>query len=253
MSARADSYWQLLAASVGAPSALDRVLAGLAADQLDAGTHGRADTPSIVRQRVEAVAAYDVSILTGLADSWRPPADVAADPFWVAAWRASLRHLAHIPRIARLASAAPELASESALVWPAGSSAARSWDDLVTESSSRFTPYDEFRRWAGSPLRDASLDAPQLQSAPLLMWRVLRDRTHLLDESARNHVRSMGKTAFRVDPLEGALLLEVLARIEPAGLAAARTQLTSLLSSIADAREVIPLAYVLAGDNWRAP
>ena len=85
------------------------------------------------------------------------------------------------------------------------------------------------------------------------MLRILRGREELLDSAARNLLRSVAVGALTLDPLESALLLEIVRKFDPNVVAVAREGLVQLLPTLRDARLVIPLAYVLVSPHWIAP
>ena len=252
LSMRQDGYWGLLAASAGMPSALASLLIRLSTEQLDKATLRSEITPSLVREHVEALAAFDTEQLIELTDSWRPPSEIRGDPFWQAAWSTALRHLRK-PELLKMVAEVPELAAEVAALAPADVHGVRSWSELAHEYKSRFIPYETVRGWARIPLSDRSIGVQQVKPAPLLMLRVLRTREQLLDPAARNQLRSAAGDVLKLDSFEAALLLEIVRKFDPNVITAARKDLTELLPGLPDARAVIPLAYVLVSPNWIVP
>jgi hypothetical protein len=252
LSTREDSYWEMLAAAAGSPAALERVQGGLSRDALDGGSDGAAIAPSIVSERVEALAAWDPARLEVLARSWRAPAEVAEDPLWLAAWTSALRHLHARGGTDRRAFAIPALATEASVLWPEPRPA-RSWDEIVRDYGSRFVAYETVRLWATGPLSDAAIRADQLSNAPLALLRVLRGRERLLTADARELWRTWTTDAHKRDPLDAAVAIELASKVEPVALSHARVELTSALRKMTDARAAIPLAYVLVSPYWVAP
>ena len=114
---RSDGYWELLATAAGAPEAVERTVRGLTAQELDRGAHGLALAPSLVEERVEALAAHDVGRLVELAREWTAPSAMDDHPWWQAAWRTSLRHLKDAGAISRQDVEAPWLEGEVAVLW----------------------------------------------------------------------------------------------------------------------------------------
>jgi hypothetical protein len=90
---RRDSYWEFIATAAGDPQAVAITVHGLTREELDRGAHGDAIAPSIVRERVEALAAWNPARLAELASRWRKPAECIGDPYHEAAWSAAERHL----------------------------------------------------------------------------------------------------------------------------------------------------------------
>jgi hypothetical protein len=250
---RQDGYWELLAASVGTPRALARVLTGLSREQLEQAARSDEITPSLVRERVEALAAFDPRLLADLAGSWRSPAEIRGDPFWQAAWGTALRHLRELDLFSEMATRAPELAAEVAIIGSTPAPEARSWSQLIHKYKSQFIPYDTLRMWANLPLSDSAISVRAVEAAPLLLLRILRGREQLLDSAARNHLRSVAVDALALDPLESALLLEIVRRFDTNVIAVVREGLVQLLPALLDARVVIPLAYLLVSPHWIAP
>jgi len=253
LSVRQDGYWELLATAAGAPDAVARILVSLSREQLDKAAFGDWVTPSLVRERVEALAAFDTSKLIELADSWRPLAEISRDPFWGAAWSTALRHLEWPEATEEVVTSVLEFAAEAAVIPPDRMPYTTSWDELVNAYESRFTPYETVRKWAKIPLSDSSIGIHQIKSAPLLMLRIFRSRERLLDPSARRYLRSAAADVLRLDALEGALLLEIVRTFDPDAITAARRDLQQFLPQLRDARLIIPLVYVLISPDWIAP
>ncbi len=253
LSSRDDSYWELLAAAVGSRQAVKRLQSALSREQLDLGAEGNAIAPSFVRERVEALAAYDSRPLIEIARSWRPPYELSGSPFWVAAWSVALRHLKEHNAINWINTNEPELDSEAAILWPTQEIGPRSWSEFVDGYRAHFTPYNRIRLWANTRLLDTSISARQIEELPVLVLRIMRGREHILDQSARHYLRSVADNLVSLDPLEAAILLEILSKFDPGVTIRARDELVARLHSLQDARAVIPLAYVLVSQHWRTP
>jgi hypothetical protein len=272
LSARDDGYWELAAASAGAPSALERVRAGLTGEELERGARGDAIAPSVVRERVEAVAACDPRMLIEIAGGWGAPVELGDRPFFAAAFGAALRHLAAHGAITRSAitrsevagsevagsrvAVDPELEAEVEILWPlARDIEARRWRDLVdAHRRAAHVPFDRIRALARVPLVDRALGVNDVADAPWAMLRALRGREHLLDPSARAHLREVASgLSPDADPFDAAVLVEIASRVDPELLAIVRDAFVARLPGEPDARAVIPLVYVLLGNGWVVP
>src|SRR5690606_15967317 len=81
----------------GRMDSVQRSMDGLTAKALDLCFEGPAVSPSLVQQRIEALAACDVGLLLEVSRSWRPPDTISLDlmdeaaDFWTCAWSSAMR------------------------------------------------------------------------------------------------------------------------------------------------------------------
>lgn len=254
LASRSDGYFELLATAAGDPEATKRTHEGLTGGALTAGAHGPAVAPSLVAERVEALSVASAGRLGALSEGW--PAGEDRGPFIDAAWRTALRHLQHLGGAAAERAEAlrrqPSLQAEAVRVWgPAAPPPVLEWEDLGAGPST----LDRYRGLAWAPLAEASLTAEDLSAVTPLALRALRGRTTVLDASARAALRK-ACADLPTDPAEAALWLEtsedvgVLGDIE---LNQVRDRLILRLGGSAEARNLIPVAYVVLRRGWRVP
>lgn len=87
-----ESKWQDIAIAAGHPIAVQDITHNLLGENL-LGAGIPHFPPSKIRQRVEALAAYDVGLLRKLSLTWPPPNEVPEYPnFAYGVWFAGLRH-----------------------------------------------------------------------------------------------------------------------------------------------------------------
>ena len=254
--ARDDGYWELLATALGHPEALMRTRQGLNAAEIEKGAMGLALAPSLIRERVEALAAYDPVLLVELSKGWLRPHAIGGADWWIAAWEPALRHLAACGAIDAHAIDEESLARERNLLWPRVAAEACSWRELLTAvgPAAGGLRGDTLRRLAHCELSNIRLGAAEVEAAPPPMLRLLRGRWELLDESARASISRLARAqlAGDGDPFEAAIVVEAALACATLPLEWARQALAARLHSAHDPRELIPLFYVLAG-NWRVP
>jgi hypothetical protein len=182
LAVRGDGYWELLATAAGAPSSIARTEKALSADVLRLGAQGPAEAPSVVRERVDALCAWDPGILARLATTWLEPRDINDDPWWTAAWSAGLRHLKTLGVIDRNRADVAALAAEVALLWGDHPNQEISWRRWAEATKGRLSA--SIREMAQARIVEDNLTGVDIEGAPLSMLRLLRGRTHLLDASA---------------------------------------------------------------------
>jgi hypothetical protein len=252
LSARSDGSWELLAAPAGSTDALAEVLRGLSRTELDRGALGLALAPSIVRDRVEAVASRDHRLLADLAATWARPVEIGDHQWWLAAWGSSIRHLQELGAITRDEVDVPELAPEVELVWGESPRAAISWRRFAAEKRARFVPYDSIRAAGNAEIEEDTLTAADLEGTSPLLLRALRGRSSRLDDSARAALAAWADEALDRDPFEAALILELCDELSLAVAETVRERLVDRAEHLDDPRAIIPLAYVALG-NWVVP
>jgi hypothetical protein len=250
---RTGSRWVFLAAAAGKREAIEELCTALSRAELDRGTAGAALTPSLVSERVEALAASGGNTLVRVARDWRRPSEIGDDPFWSAAWTSALRHVAAPLALDANDFRASAVAMEAQLLWPTGDVVTHTWDALAATCRARLVPYEEIRRWSSCNLADRHFQEQQVRDAPTLLLRVLRGRFDLLTAGAVHTLRERSDDLLDQDPFEAALLAEVLTTFDDSWLATFRRRLVQRLPTVHDAQEIIPLAYLLLGHGWVVP
>jgi hypothetical protein len=250
---RTDGRWSFLAAAAGDQKAIEELAAALSRKELDRGTGGAALTPSLVSERVEALAVSAGATLARVALGWRKPAECGDDPFWTAAWVPALRHLA--PRLSLNPSEfrLPATAREAELLWPTGVKCTCTWNELAATYRSRYVLYDELREWSLHPLADRRIEIAQMANAPALLIRLLRGRYELLTAEGVEQLRARAEDVRTEDSFEAALLAEVLSLFDNDGTTALQLRFLDRLTGVDDPRGMVPLAYVLLGNGWLVP
>jgi hypothetical protein len=254
LGSRSDGYWELLATAVGNPDALAQTRKGLAREALERGAFGEGVAPSIVRQRVEALAAWNRETLVELAMGWIEPSKIDRNPLWTAAWGASMRHLHSANIFGSEYFSVPELASERAIVFSTRRPAV-SWRELARRWQSSSLPFDAVRETAQALLSERTISRDDVITAPVSMLRVLRGRANLLEPDAINAIETRARVALERPNFDAAVLFDTLREPEIRNeqlLLFGRERLETHLGTIADPREILELAYVLLG-SWRLP
>jgi hypothetical protein len=166
LSKRFDGYWELVATAAGHAASTARTEEGLSAKALAQGAIGPAHAPSLVSERVEALAAFSPQALARLAGGWIRPRDMGENPWWTAAWTSSLRHLKALEVIERRQVEAPALSKEIALLWYKPVEREISWLRLANELRSRFALYEFCREAAPARIAEPTISAADLEQAP---------------------------------------------------------------------------------------
>jgi len=109
---RYDGHWEFLATAAGLDASISKTISGLSAEELDKGAFGLAYAPSIIRERIDALAAWNMSLLSDVVEQWIPPKSIQGNWWWASAWNASLRYLKQLGTIRREDVEVPELAHE---------------------------------------------------------------------------------------------------------------------------------------------
>jgi hypothetical protein len=253
MKARRNSYWILLATAAGESHSVAESTDGVSRRELDRGSLGAAVSPSIVDARIEAIAAYDPCVVAELARAWRAPGDVIGDPFWLSAWRTSLRHLKTVGGFNPDELASPDLDAEIEIVWGAPVDGSISWADTKARVQAGRATLADIRRWSKRRLCEPRLGARDMSDAPPVMLRLLRDRANLLDPSAAATVGEWAETLLDRDPFDASAIIEVAQAGGVLCRDLACKQLASHIDEIEDARTIIPLAYALLRPGWVIP
>jgi len=257
MASRKDAYFELLATAAGETSARERTVGALRAAVLEEGGEGDAVAPSVVEGRIEALSVSDIEGLRSLSEGWGPAWD--GGPFLEAAWRTALRHLEDRSK-ANPADLDPGavLGAEADRVWgPRAVPDGFRWSDVGAAPR----PLAHFRELSWAPLVDRSLSRSDLAKTPPLALRALRGRASVLDDSARAFLRDRCED-LPGDPVEATLvvetsleldLLDVRGPLDDRSMSRLRAQVASRMDGLEDARELIPLAYLLLRPGWQSP
>jgi hypothetical protein len=250
---RMDGRWAFLAAAAGRPDAIEELSLPLSRAELDRGSAGRALTPSLVSERVEALAVSASLNLTHLAKEWRMPIDTGDDPFWAAAWNSALRHLVGRVCLNPDDFRLPAVAVEAALVWPRDHRPSCSWDEVAAACVARTVPYNEIRRWATYRLVDRHIQESQLRHVPILFLRVLRGHYEVLTADAIDYLYTRCEDLLGQDSFETAVLAEALSAVDASIMSTLQRWFLDILPDVTEPRDVIPLAYFLLEPRWVVP
>jgi len=247
--------WEPLATAAGASSAVQATELGLSATELARGALGLAQGPSVIRERVEALAAYDPARLARLAQAWIAPDLIQGYWWWTSAWHASLRHLKGLGVIDRGGVSVPELREEAAILWPVSPDERLTLPEAFRHAELEGHPYAYARTLDGkidrTPLR-ANYVPSEL---PVHMLRLLRGKAswlseadqHLLIQAARRSLLHPDESVFR-----SALLAELVREIDPTSLDEMETQLLARLPGEFREERIRNVAYTLLG-SWAVP
>jgi hypothetical protein len=253
LSRRHDSYWELLATAAGASASTAKTIEGISAREIYKGVQGRAIAPSFIRERIEAISVSNVQILADLARQWIDPQDIHGDPWWIAAWEASLRHLKGLRLVTQEAVNVPELSREVHVLWNDPIHQQVSWHTMLHQARLTEIQNFEIRDKSRYQLEERSISGPDVRQAPPKLFRLLRGRANRLDPSARAILASMQETCLNRDPFEAALIIELYKELSLGTCENLYYKLADLVPSMTDPRDIIPLVYVLLNDNWKVP
>lgn len=249
---RHDSYWELLATAAGVEESVEKTLRGLAGREIHQAHEGLAVAPSLIRERVESLAAWNPHALVDVIQDWLPPADIKGNPWWIAAWETSLRHLKALHAITRSIVNVPELSEEVDLLWPHSREGRVAWRAVLKEAASPFIPFNHLRRLSLAELEEQSLSKSDVEGAPPRLFRLLRGKAFRLDASARAIVASMALGCLDCDPFDAAIIVEIDKELSPEDSEHLQMTLAQRMSHVVDPRSLIPLFYVLVS-NWCVP
>ncbi len=168
----------LLATAVGVPDAVDYTVNALSCEEL--ACPSRQHGP--VRELIEALAAWNPSLLAQLVKTWRFP-DSRSKTRAVQAWLASMRHLKALGAISRCdVPSFPLLFEEAEILWPEDAEAETSWRKVLQEvlEADPFTGFSIVRKRSNLPLVGPYPDVGDIQAAPGFMLRLLLGKCHLV-------------------------------------------------------------------------
>jgi len=192
---RTEGPWELLATAAGNPDAIQKSCAMLSGAVLDDFFH----PDWMVEERVEAVCAFDPTVLAALAREWPNPVK-SASPFIRTAWRVGLRHLLPIMPLNREDLAVPELVEEASVLWQPDAAAPITWDQAfdLLDAQPIFN-YTLVRRLARHPLVGPLPSRAGLIRCPAWMLPLLRGQVHQLEPAARDYLALCGQRCLGSD------------------------------------------------------
>lgn len=278
---RRGGEWDLLATAAGAPDALRISLEGLSEAALQAHSNGPAISFSIVHERVNAVAAWDKSLLDGLAATWINPELISLDPydsaadFWMTAWATSMRFLARRhPWVTNATGRLPRPIELEREILRRRGPDLRGYQQLAAFLSA---PECNLRCLDDSSIQlDTPLTMTKLAQLPgwtkvgqpedFSLLRIFFGRPQLLDPSASSCLRREWDEwwfSLKELPLPGGwplVLLDLLLELYPRDDSECETwhrkvveHLIFLLEKIDLPLQAAPLIYLLCGRGWRCP
>ena len=249
--------WELWAAAAGHPIALASARQGISRAALNDGPYGAALTLGVVEERIEAIAAYDPHLLKTVTQEWIAPQfirDAAWYEWWREAWSISLRHLKAINAVQYEYVDVPALKDAVQRVWPRSNSDLVSWRQLrdmltpINDAINYDTVFDHHYT-----LQEKLLSNDDLATAPDVMLRLLRGRTHLLDDSAREYLFQRALPCMFLDPWFY-LVMETVIELLPQTRALFATKFMAYVDSspALNPRSLARIVYILLG-NWHTP
>src|SRR5216684_9253805 len=170
LSIRHAGYWELAATAAGQAESVAQTEKGLCAEALTRAADGPALAPSLVRERVEALAAFSPDRLARLASDWKDPQEIGNDPWWTAAWSTSLRHLRAIGAIERGQVECAALSSEIELIWDGPFEREISWHLFGEALASYPVRFDICRCAARVEISERTISADNLEN---VSWEML--------------------------------------------------------------------------------
>lgn len=183
ISQRTDYPWLLLATAVGIPEAVIQVTQALTREQLDRPMRYRLFGPPQTHEMVEALAAWDVTVLGQLAAEWVAPSSLNTKIGWCSlyAWMAALRHLERLGLVEYQdfqSSSFTELRDQSNRVWGMLPLLCLTWGEI------RALPW--LRSKYQYNFSETSLTPDDLNDTSDTQLAILRGHTEKLTNSARS-------------------------------------------------------------------
>lgn len=249
---RYDGHWEMLATAFGSKEAVSRSVEGLTSVEIDKGAHGQAFAPSIIHERVEAIAARDPKLLIGLSSQWKPVHDIAGDYWWTAAWTKSLRHLKNLGVVRREDIDVAELEHEASILWAMASAKAFSWRSVINNEDGKLYTYDFIRRTSVDSMIEDRLLPEDIIDAPIVTFRLLRNKTAQLDSRTYPILTQRLYNCIDIDPFGAAILIEICDEIGISVREELCLRLLRVLPEINEPLSIAELCYVLLTD-WRLP
>ncbi len=270
MRARTDRNWELLATAAGEASSVRRTLGWLDCSIPPAD---RFSNRAVVRQRVEALAAFDILELARVASFWPRSDDFPGNlargraAVFTDTWGVALRYLpvsvqqevlrGELPRALRqekvaLLNPAPRFEDWAEVVEFVQNAA--SYADLRATDRSTFPTHSPPEYWL-----DTLLDVPHGgRWSAFQSLRVLRSGVHRLGPGARMYLLELAKAAwasFSGDSAIQLLFFELAREIDPGAevLHLAVEQVVESLRHTSDPERFLRTAYVVADTGWMMP
>lgn len=270
MRARTDDNWEFLATAAGERSSMERTIRCLDGSTLP---FGRFKGRTVVRQRIEALAASDILALVRVANSWpRPqafPSNFSASKAarLIEAWATALRYLPRNVQQEVLRGAVPDMCQQEkvALLTPAPRfddwveviefvRNAPSYADLRCTDRSKFPSNSPSAYFV-----DTLLDIPHGgRWSAFQSIRILRGGVDHLSRDARMYLLELAEAAwgsFSGDSATQLLLFELARAIDPKArvLSLATEQLIAFLKQAKSPQRLLQTAYVVANTGWMMP
>lgn len=270
MRARTEGNWEFLATAAGERSSVERTVRCLDGSTLPTD---RFSSRTVVRQRIEALAAFDTSALARVASTWPLPQEFPGNGSsgiatrLTEAWAAALRHLPLSVQQKILRGDVPKAYNQErvALVTPAPCFVdwieviqfvrnAPSYAHLRATDRSTFPSLSPSAFWI-----DTLLDIPHGgRWSAFQTVRVLRGGVHHLSPEARMYLLELAEAAWSSfsgdSPIQ--LLFFELARSIDRGarvLDLATEQLIATLKKAESPQRLLQTAYVVADAGWTMP
>lgn len=267
---RSDGYWELFATALGNVESIAKTVRGLTAESLAEASKGAAVSPSLVEQRVQALAAYDGALVRELTRAWKPMREIRADlfdegvDFWTVAWSSSLRFLMEAPVGAEAEELPLELRREVDVVF--GGSRLVSVDEGIELARDPSVPYRDLRRVAlrhdgevSEPMLVRLLESNTPTGSQLERLRIFQGSPDILSVAAVAFLEDLLLRTWPRGmelPLVGGfpILIEI---IVGRGTESAIVEVVDRLSAGIDASlrpaDWAPFAYLLLGTGWTCP
>lgn len=272
---RHDGFWELLATSAGNAASVSKTIAGLQGAAFADGHRGPARTFSLVEQRIDALGAYQPSLIVELAAAWKRPAALGSDPMdeerdlLIAAWASAIRYLAPVAAVTvdELRTGIPAIRDEADVFFGPLELIPTSWSDLVAMFARGYLGWHKLRQLDRVKLNLGSVTPTRLDellhiegSGPqgLGCLRVLRGReTSLTADAATwlcSHLEHDAATNPKVASEAGFCIAAEIALCVRPQLRETLTRVAAdAISSSGRPAEHARLAYVLLGTGWQTP
>ena len=192
---RYEGRWELLAIAAGNVNAVHKACGMLSRSVLDDFVH----PDWMVEERVEALSAFDPTVLASLAEEWPKPVETES-PFIRHAWRAGLRHLLPIMQLTKEDFSVPELAEEISVLWSTDPSEPITWAQAFRQVDQK-PIFDDIlvRQLARRPLVDPLPSLDDLLQSPAWMLPLLRGHVHRLESSVRDYLADCARRCLASD------------------------------------------------------
>jgi len=273
MAHRWDGPWELLATAVGVPQSVERTELALGAAEIVGSAPTSSSSPSVLDDRIQALAAFEPRRLVELVGQWRPLESLASgEPsewevdLWTFAWIGALRHVPWtvLPEHVPLATPLP-IRREIATLRP--NTSVTSQDELTRRANLPETTYDDLRSMGQPANHQEPITAADLQNllAPesslgLERLRVaIGDRYELSGDAATFVAELLERDWFENDRPSwingGRLLLMELFSRHCVDESLYRRMAASLVPRVErdGPREWARVAYLLARTSWTNP